>query len=375
MVKISILFFFGMALNAYCIALKTRGNECRLRQMLVGVEPIKQGVLQSFKALSERLAVINGYGPTESTICATFFPFQQANEPDRRTPIGRPAAGYRVHILDPHLQPLPIGVPGELYIGGAGLARGCLNRPGLTKDKFIPDPFPDPFHDKPGGRLYKTGGLCRWLPDGDIEFMGRIDHQVKIGGFRIEPGEIETVLTRCEHVGDAVVVAREGSSGDKRLAAYVTAEEGRNAPGPAELRKYLKASLPDYMIPTFFVIMDSLPSTPNGKIDRRALPDPDPSAIQNDYAAPRTEKEKILAGVWEETLGVERVGVDDNFFSLGGDSIVSIRIIARAAERGLFATVKQIFMHQTLAELAAAAETEKKSKGTGILRCIQSPPC
>jgi len=270
--------------------------------------------------------VVNNYGPTENTVVTTSC----AIEPGRSLPpIGSPIANTKVYILDSERQPTPIGVPGELYIGGASLARGYLNRPDLTFDKFIPDPFSDEtISDDTGTRLYRTGDACRWLPDGTIEFLGRIDTQVKIRGFRIECGEVENALLADPDVREALVDAR-GEGVDKRLIAWVVMERDIESTSPNDLRTRLRARLPDWMLPSVFVSMPALPLTPNGKIDRRALPDPDTSGLSAEtaYVAPRNSLEDTLHGIFIDVLGVERIGVFDNFFDLGGHSLLAVRMI------------------------------------------------
>ena len=295
----------------------------------------------------------NAYGPTETTVCATVARFTKDEE---KVSIGRPVPNTQIYILDSYLQPVPIGVPGELHIGGAGLARSYLNRPELTQEKFIPNLF-----DKAeGSKLYKTGDLARYLPDGNIEYLGRIDNQVKIRGFRIELGEIETLLNQYPQIKASVVIVREDIPGRKSLVAYIVPANQIIAL-TSELRQYLKAKLPDYMIPNAFVILEALPLTQNGKIDHRALPAPEFSSELSDrYVAPRTFIEDTLATIWAQVLRVKEVGIDDNFFELGGDSILSISIIARAKQTGLQLTVKQLFAHQTIAELAAVTGTSKE---------------
>ncbi|MFL9453891.1 condensation domain-containing protein [Tolypothrix bouteillei VB521301_2] len=274
-------------------------------------------------------------------------------------PIGRSIANTQIYILDRYNQPVPTGVPGELHIGGVGLARGYLNRPETTAEKFIPNPF----SAEPGSRLYKTGDLVRYLSDGNIEYLGRIDFQVKIRGFRIELGEIEAVLTQHPDVNCCVTIVREDAPGDKRLVAYVVANT-RTAVTISELRSFLKEKLPDYMVPTVFVMLDALPLTPSGKIDRRALPKPSTARheLETALVAPRTETEEILTQIWREVLRLKQVGIYDNFFELGGDSILSIQIIFKAKKAGLQLTAKQIFEHQTIAELAAAANVTQTAK-------------
>ena len=289
----------------------------------------------------------NAYGPTETTVCASLFLYDEAS-PSGTVPIGRPLANTTAYILDVYGNPAPIGVPGELYVGGAGVARGYLNRPALTAERFVSDPF----SPVPGARLYRTGDRARYLQSGDIEFLGRVDHQVKIRGFRIEPGEIEACLVAHEAIRDAVVVAR-----DERLVAYVAGD----AVTTTELRSHVGKSLPDYMVPASFVTLDELLLTPNRKLDRGALPAPESRPeLEAVYAAPRTPAEEVLAGIWCEVLGLELVGVHDNYFELGGDSILSIQIVARANAAGLGLTPRLLFQHQTVAGLASVAGAQRE---------------
>ncbi len=300
--------------------------------------------------------LVNQYGPTECTVVATETSVSSGGDGERAPSIGRPIANVQVYVLDRHLQPVPIGVPGELHIGGVGVARGYHRRPELTREKFIANPW----STNPDDRLYKTGDLVRYLPTGDLEFLGRNDEQVKLRGFRIELGEIEAVLGQHPAVRETVVLAREDVAGDKRLVAYVVAHQGQQpTPASSELRHFLQAKLPDYMIPTSFVLLEAMPQTPNGKVDRYALPVPDRtwSAVSADYVPPSTPIEKALATIWADVLRVERVGIHDNFFGLGGDSILSIQVVARANQAGLGLTPKQLFQHQTIAELAAMTNT------------------
>ena len=293
--------------------------------------------------------LINAYGPTEATVVTTFCNVSQVEYEREQQSIGRVIPNAKTYILDAKLQPVPIGIAGELHIGGTGLARGYLHNPELTSAKFISHCF----DDSPSVRLYKTGDLVRYLPDGYIEYLGRIDDQVKIRGFRIELGEIETVLTAHSQITAATVVVREDNPNIKQLVAYiVTNEPSLNR---SDLQNFLKQKLPDYMIPAVFVFLDALPKTPNGKIDRKQLPIPSTINESEMFIAPRTPTEAVLTNIWQEVLRLEKIGIEDNFFELGGDSILSIQIIARANQKGVQITTKQLFQYQTIAQLATVA--------------------
>src|SRR5579864_4873665 len=293
-------------------------------------------------------ALINMYGITETTVHVTY---RQITLKEVRAGsgslIGEPIPDLAVYVLNPQRQPVPLGVTGEMYVGGAGVARGYLRRPELTAQRFIESPFA-------AGPLYRTGDLARRLPNGDLEYLGRIDHQVKIRGFRIELGEIESVISSYPGIREVVVIAREDKPGDKKLVAYYCAAQEIALDA---LRAHMKASLPDYMVPAAFMPMDSLPLTPNGKVDRVALPAPDVSRAsrKDTYVAPRTAAEQALARIWSEVLGVEAPGVHDNFFELGGDSILSIQVISRARQAGFAIMPRELFHSPTIAGLAAAA--------------------
>ena len=301
-----------------------------VRQLLIGGEAVSVPHVKRALSLLPNTDIINCYGPTESTTFACTYAIPRLLENKiTNIPIGKPIGNTCVYILDNHLQPLPIGVIGEVHIGGDGLARGYLNRPELTAEKFIANPFSDDRRAK----LYKTGDLARYFSDGNIEFVGRIDHQVKVRGYRIELGEIETVLGQYPAVREAVVLAREDEPGDKRLVAYVVLRQ-EPAPTINELRRFLKKKLPDYMVPSVFLFLKSLPVTPNGKIDRRALPVPRQDTRDGDrgYVAPVKTVEHQLTQIWEDLLGVRPIGILDNFFDLGGHSLLAVQMMHRVEE-------------------------------------------
>ncbi len=320
-----------------------------LKQLLFGGEVLS--VAHAKRAIESlgRCRLLHVYGPTEGTTYTTFHEMNRRDEVSDSVPIGKPIANTCVYILDEELRPVPVGVPGELYTGGDGLARCYFNRPELTAERFIPDPC----SGVAGARLYRAGDLARWLDDGSIDFLGRIDDQVKIRGFRIEPAEIEASLKQHPDVREAAVIAEQGErEGEgKRLVAYVAADETVNI---VKLRSYLAKKLPDYMIPSTFVLLDELPLNPNGKVDRNALPRSYGTRpeIEEEFIAPRTSVERALADVWSQVLSIEKVGIHDNFFALGADSIRSIQVIALARQRGLEITLQQVFQHQTIYELA-----------------------
>ena len=303
-------------------------------------------------------ALYNEYGPTEATVWCSVHRCEPRDE-SNRVPIGRPIANAQLYVLDSHLQVVPVGVPGELHVAGAGVTGGYWNRPDLTAERFIANPF----SPTPGESLYKTGDLARFLPDGNIEYLGRIDHQVKVRGFRIELGEIEAALVSHPAVGEAVVIAREDTPGDQRLVTYYTAVE-TSAPDAAaldaeHLRAHLLARLPEYMVPAAYVRLTSMPLTPTGKLDRKALPAPEADAYAvHGYEAPRGEIESALAAIWGEVLKLDRVGRHDNFFELGGHSLLAVILIERMRRQGLQVDVRALFAASTLAELAATVEAK-----------------
>jgi amino acid adenylation domain-containing protein/non-ribosomal peptide synthase protein (TIGR01720 family) len=327
-----------------------------LRWMIVTGEALPPELCRQWLDKYPGIPLLNAYGPTECSDDVTHHAiYSPPTEEASNIPIGRPVLNTRLYVLDGHLSPVPLGVSGELYVGGEGVGRGYLNRPALTAERFVPDPF----SSEPGARLYRTGDLARHLPDGLVEFLGRVDHQVKLRGFRIELGEIEAALAEHDEVRDAVVLLREDAPGDKRLVAYVVAQEGMTLEG-GELRRGLRERLPEYMIPSLFMELEALPLTANGKVDRGELPEVGAAGEARRGGArvePRGEVEEALAAIWAEVLGVEEVGAGDNFFELGGDSILSIQIIARARRAGLHLSPQQLFQHQTISELAAAVNT------------------
>ncbi|WP_164003053.1 non-ribosomal peptide synthetase, partial [Pyxidicoccus caerfyrddinensis] len=299
----------------------------------------------------------NLYGPTEAAVDVTYYACVR-EEPHRSVPIGRPVANTQIRILDVHLRPVPIGVPGELFIGGVQVGRGYLGRPELTAERFIPDPF----SDTPGARLYRTGDVARWLPDGLVEYLGRADFQVKVRGLRIELGEIESALQQQHSVQQAVVLAREDRAGDKRLVAYVVGRGDTQAVEVSALRARLHEKLPEYMVPQTFVVLEAFPLTPSGKVDRRALPAPEASASASEYVAPRTPTEEILASLWAGLLRMEKISVEDDFFALGGHSLLATQVISRIRSTfGVELQLRALFEAPTLAGLAARIDSARES--------------
>ncbi len=342
---INMLSVSHIFLTPSALAVMNNKNIVNLQSIVVGGEACPDELAKKWYA---EVDFINTYGPTESTVIATMVEYSNIVS---KFSIGRAINNTKIYILDPQIHPVLLKVSGELHIGGDGLSYGYLNQMELTAEKFIPEPF----GNRPGSRLYKTGDLARYLEDGNIEFIGRIDDQVKIRGFRIELGEIESDILEYSGVKEVVILAREDRPGDKRLVAYIVSSHGE-LPDAVEIRNYLKTKLPDYMIPSAFVMLDEMPLTPNGKIDRKALPAPEGSGLEKEYVAPRTENEKQLAEIWSEVLGVERVGIYDNFFEIGGDSILSIQVVARLRKRDLEITPKDLFQNQSIYELAAVVK-------------------
>jgi surfactin family lipopeptide synthetase A len=318
---------------------------------------------------------INAYGPTEGTVCATQA---ECTDGTQSPPIGRPIDNVQIYILDSYLQPVPIGVTGELYISSVGLARNYLNRPELTAERFVPNPFvgidDEGRRTKDEGksirpssfvlRLYKTGDLARYLPNGNIEFLGRLDHQVKVRGHRIELGEIEAALKRCPGVQTAIVLARSlepgakpdsGAPGEKQLIAYLVPAQPEQTPSVSDVRRFLQSQLPDYMLPVAFLFLEALPLTPNGKVDREALPLPEGARpkLEATFIAPRTPVEETLAEIWRELLRVEQIGVHDNFFELGGHSLLATQIVTKLRDAfQVELPLATLFNALTIADLA-----------------------
>jgi amino acid adenylation domain-containing protein len=318
-----------------------------VRQLFVGTDVVSPTQAHSLLAALPDCRLVHTYGPTETTTFCLTHTIDHADDVAGMLPIGRPIWNTRVYVLDGGLQPVPAGVAGELYISGAGLARGYLHRAGLTSERFVADPF-----GAAGSRMYRTGDLARWRADGVLDFLGRADSQVKIRGFRIELGEIEAALTRHEGVAQAVVVAREDAGG-KRLVGYIVAA---HQPGPdvAGLRAYLAQSLPDYMVPSAIMVLDGLPLTPNGKLDRRALPAPEYGSSRA-RRLPRTPQEEILCSLFAEVLGLDEVGIDDNFFERGGHSLLAMRLISRIRSTlGIELAIRALFEAASVALLTSS---------------------
>jgi len=344
-------------------ALREQLSESDIRRqkgtLIIGGENLLKEDIEYWQKFSSYRYLVNEYGPTETTVGCCIY---QIEKESHTIPIGRPIANTEIYILDDALQAVPIGAIGEIYIGGAGLARGYWGRPELTAERFTPNPF------KSNTRLYKTGDLARYLKDGNIEFLGRCDDQVKVRGYRIELGEIELVLSRHEDVAQAVVVANEDEFGIKRLVAYVV--PGEFSPSPTELREYLEGILPEYMVPSFFMYIEQIPITLNGKVDRKSLPSPDfaTRSLENELVAPKNENERELCEIWRTILGIEKVGIRDHFFRLGGDSIISIQLVSKARQKDIIFSVKDVFNHPTIEALASVAQSKEKS---GILQAQQ----
>jgi acyl-coenzyme A synthetase/AMP-(fatty) acid ligase/aryl carrier-like protein len=306
------------------------------------------------------------YGPTETTIWSVGGPIQGTSGP---VPIGRPAENTQVYVVDEFGDPVPVGVAGELWIGGHGVARGYLNDPKLTSERFISDPFRED-----NGRVYRTGDVVRYRADGVLEYMGRLDRQVKVRGFRIELGEIESVLNQAAAVRESAVIVREDAPGDRRLIAYYAAADG-HAPSAMDLRTHLSQTLPDYMVPSAFLKMDALPRTPNGKLDKRALPEPDLTVTRSSSVTePRNAEEQKMSEIWAEVLRLKTVGIDDNLFELGADSLHVFQIVARANKAGMKVTPKLVLQQRTIRSiLQGPKEKAGNGNGNGNGNCNAAP--
>ncbi|MFF2326473.1 MULTISPECIES: non-ribosomal peptide synthase/polyketide synthase [unclassified Streptomyces] len=337
-----------------------------VREVWTGGDVVSPAAAARVLAACPGIEVVNGYGPTEATTLATCHPVHGLPENAATVPIGGPMANMRAYVLDDRLRPVPTGMVGELYLAGTGVARGYFGRPGLTAERFTADPY-----GPPGSRMYRTGDLAWWLPDGTLEFAGRVDHQVKLRGQRIEPGEVEAVLAGCPGVAQAAVVAREDRPGDKRLVAYlVPAPEG--APETTELSGRLRRELPDYMVPAAFVTVDALPLTANGKLDRAALPAPDYGA-SDAGRGPRTPQEQLLCGLFAEVLGREQVSIDDGFFDLGGHSLLAARLASRVRETlGLELGLRLLFEAPTVAGLTERLAMNDPDDALDVLLPLRS---
>jgi amino acid adenylation domain-containing protein/non-ribosomal peptide synthase protein (TIGR01720 family) len=353
--QITTLHFVPSMLNVFLEA-GVAGKErlASVRRVICSGEALSYETQERFYALGAQAELHNLYGPTEAAVDVTWWACERGSE-RRVVPIGKPVANTQCYVLDEWGGPVPVGVSGELYLGGVQVGRGYLGRGELTAERFVPDAY----GAVSGGRLYRTGDSVRLLEDGNLEYLGRLDHQVKLRGQRIELGEIEAALGVHPAIRNVVVLIREDSPGDRRLVAYIVAE-AHERPTVTELRTFLQEQLPDYMIPAVFVTLDELPLTPNGKVDRKALPIPDQSRpdLDQTFIAARTAAEDVLTEIWSQALGVEQIGIHDNFFELGGDSILSIQIINKASQAGLNFTPRQLFQHQSIAALAAVASID-----------------
>ncbi|HEX8907304.1 MAG TPA: non-ribosomal peptide synthetase, partial [Longimicrobiaceae bacterium] len=335
-----------------------------VRQLLAGGDVLPPEAVKAVQRRFPALRLINGYGPTENTTFTCCYTVPEGWS-GAALPIGIPISNTHVYVLDASLRPVPVGVPGELHAGGAGVARGYLNRPALTAERFVPDPF----SPEPGARMYRTGDRVRWRAEGTVEYRGRLDEQVKIRGFRVEPGEVEAALRRHPAVRECAVLAREDQPGRKRLVAYVAGEADAEA-----LRAHLRRTLPEHMVPGAFVFLDQLPLTPSGKLDREALPEPEEAMREAEYVAPRTPVEQKLAAIWAEVLGRDRVGVQDDFFAIGGHSLLAARVISRIrGELDGTVGVVALFDHPTIDGLARFLLDRQSTRASRTAEPIPSP--
>ena len=334
---------------AHLTLLKDMDNsKSKIKRLIIGGEDLKGSLADRiYNNFNKNVEIYNEYGPTETVVGCTVFNYDDKYN-DVSVPIGCPGDNVQIYILDKNLNVLPTGLVGELFISGDGLARGYLNKPELTAEKFVDNPF------EPGMKMYKTGDLARWLPDGNIEYLGRVDHQVKIRGFRIELGEIENRLLQHKEVKEVVVLARENQEKENYICAYVVSGIEISE---LDLKSYLKESLPEYMVPSYFIQLDKMPLTTNGKINRKALSEPDIQAYANEYEAPRNELERKLAEIWCEVLGVEKVGINDNFFELGGHSLKAMTLLLKLnKEFNIEISIKNIFTLPTIKDFVSVIE-------------------
>jgi acyl-coenzyme A synthetase/AMP-(fatty) acid ligase/acyl carrier protein len=342
---VNVLWLTVGLFNQYAGALEKQF--AALRCLIVGGDVLDPRVIARVLAGHPPQRLLNGYGPTEATTFALTHHITSVPENGGSIPIGRPISNTRVYVLDEFGQPLPIGAPGELYIGGAGLAHGYVNRPALTAERFVPDPF----SSIAGERLYRTGDVARFLPDGNMEFLGRKDHQVKLHGYRVELGEIEAALTGHPQVKHAVAMFRQEGAAEKRLVAYVVSQDPKIPADANELRGYLQGKLPAYMVPSSWVELQELPLTANGKVDRAALPAPQRGTEA--HRPPRTPGEESLCRILAEVLSMDRVNIDDNFFDLGGHSLMATQVISRVrASLGVELPLRTIFAAPTVEEIS-----------------------
>jgi amino acid adenylation domain-containing protein len=355
--------------SAMAELVRRREVPASVRTVNLAGEPLRGALVKEIYTTTSAERVLNLYGPSEDTTYSTWglAPKEGELEPS----IGRPLPGTQAYLVDCSMRQVPRGVAGELFLGGAGLARGYFNRPELTAERFVPDPW----SETPGGRLYRTGDLARFRPDGEIEYLGRADHQIKLRGFRIELGEIETALGKIPGVRESVVVLRNGAV-DPRLVAYVGGEEG-GIPPARELRELLARRLPSFMVPNDFVRLDRLPLTPSGKVDRRALPDPEPPRPDEAtvYVAPRNPVEETLAGIWTEVLGVDPVSVRDDFFALGGHSLSAARVLSRVRDLlRVEVALPAVFERRTVERMAELIATLEPSTSSDADDRLTGPP-
>ncbi len=345
-----------------------------VRLVIIGGEEALAVRLRAWRrAVKNDVRLVNTYGPTEATVAVTTYDLSKrtlAASKLHNVPIGRPIANTRVYVLDAGLEPVPVGARGELYIGGEGLARGYVGRPELTAQRFVADPF----RAAPGARMYRTGDVARYLPDGNIEFIGRVDHQVKVRGVRIEPGEIESLLSRHPAVRETLVLVNTDGAGEKRLVGYVVAQPG-HVLATGQLRRWLQEQLPLSLIPTAFVLLDAMPRLRNGKVDRQALPARDVVQQHETFVAPRTPVETRLAAIWAELFRLERVGVHDNFFELGGHSLLAIRLVSRLPRVfSVTMSVRSVFEAPTIAEFAELIDGARAQGAANGAHAASAPP-